>query len=247
MKMERLKAFRALLSREQPLLPILMYHHIAERPAGAAMADLYVSPKEFESQLSEFKRLGFRSVDLANLNGQDLPRRPIALTFDDGYVDFFTNALPLLRSYGFHATVFAVPGHIAGVNAWDRGNGPEERLMDQEELRTCQRQGCEIGAHTCSHPDLRKCDLNAARREIADSKTILEELLDRNVEAFCYPYGGFTEPIVQIVRESGYSCACTTEPGLNTSAADRYTLRRVNCKPNSGAVRWLVRAIALRT
>jgi len=248
MNFKRLQWFELLAVRKRPMVPIMMYHHIAEPPAGSPLSEIYTDPLDFEMQLQTYRRLGFESVGMNTLKLESLPRRPIVLTFDDAYENFYTTAWPLLRKYGFGATLFVVANQIGGVNVWDASlGGREERLMDREQLLDCSGAGIEVGAHTCNHVHLQSCDTESASEEITGSKSVLEQVLGKEVDTFCYPYGGFTAETIRLTQAAGYKAACTTDPGMNTPFTDPYTLRRINCRYRSRTPLVVAKWVAMRS
>jgi peptidoglycan/xylan/chitin deacetylase (PgdA/CDA1 family) len=153
------------------------------------------------------------------------------ITFDDGYVNFLTNALPVLRSHRFVATVFLVANQLGGTNAWDVVKGDvSEPLMNAAQIQQAREAGIEFGSHTLDHADLQAVSPEEAWRQIEGSKRKLEETLDCEVDAFCYPYGRKTPDVCEMVRRAGYRVACSTEKGLNTEDTDQFALRRINVR-----------------
>ena len=224
-------------------VPILMYHKVAPRNPKALVKGHYVSPGTFGRHLRLLKVLGFDSVGLNNLFQPDavLPRRPIVITFDDGYQNFFDQALPRLQHSGFVSTVFLVANQLGGTNAWDASLGDViEPLMGIETIRQAAAAGTEFGSHTLDHVNLKTAEKTEARRQIVESKAVLEEALRIPVETFCYPYGAMNAETPGIVREAGYRLACSTLKGSNTSQTDRYALRRINVRSDTWTpVLWL--------
>jgi peptidoglycan/xylan/chitin deacetylase (PgdA/CDA1 family) len=197
-----------------------MYHAV-----GYAADDpfaLYVTPERFAAQLSALARLGLRGVSLAELG--DATERGVAdglagITFDDGYRDVLTHALPVLRKHGFGATFYAVSGLPGGVNVWDPP--PRRALMTADDLRELAAQGYEIGSHSASHPRLAGLAPAALQREVAGSRLALAEVLTEPPRTFCYPYGSVDAPAVRAVADAGYAYACAVVrmPGLPTVLA----------------------------
>jgi peptidoglycan/xylan/chitin deacetylase (PgdA/CDA1 family) len=180
--------------------------------------------------------LGYTAVPLSCLYqpGTKLPRKPVVITFDDGYENFLENALPVLSAQGFVSTVFLVANQLGGTNAWDTQNGDvEERLMDASQIQLAHQAGTEFGSHTLDHVDLAGAQSQEAWRQIKDSKTRLESILGFEIETFCYPYGRKTEAVCEMVERAGYRLACSTEKGLNTEQTNRFTLRRINIRSDT--------------
>jgi peptidoglycan/xylan/chitin deacetylase (PgdA/CDA1 family) len=197
---------------------VLMYHSVE-----AYTEDPYrvtVHPDRFERQLHWLRSRGLRGVSMAALPAAAAggsARGLVGLTFDDGYADFRTHALPVLLRYGFGATLFVVAGRLGGTNAWDEP-GPRKALLTAGEVRTVEAAGIEIGSHSLTHPRLSTVDPQRLRAEVADSRAILADVLGHPVAGFCYPYGALGEREADAVAESGYGYACAV--GRST-AGDR--------------------------
>lgn len=212
-------------------LTILMYHKIQPLHAGAQVTGHYVDPATFRKQMAVLRRLGYKSVRLADAVTQPLPKRSVVITFDDGYRNFKTNALPILKEFGFCSTVFLVSDQIGGDNRWDVLEGDvSEPLMDADEVTACIGQGVEFGSHSSSHARLTQLDEGAAWSEISGSKCDLEAKFRIPITTFCYPYGSQNEQTRRMVEKAGYVCACSTEKGINDSNTDRFALRRINVR-----------------
>ncbi|MFJ3665260.1 polysaccharide deacetylase family protein [Streptomyces sp. NPDC090106] len=196
---------------ETPTAPwIAMYHSV-----GDPSDDPYritVAPERLDRQLTWLRRRGLRGVSVAELLAAPRRRGLVGLTFDDGYADFLTGALPVLTSHGFGATLFALPGRLGGENAWDP-LGPRKPLLTAEGVQEAHRAGVEIGSHGLTHLDLTRTDDLRLKAELVESRVALEELTGAGVDGFCYPYGTLDERAVDAVREAGYRYACAIDPG----------------------------------
>lgn len=195
-------------------LPILMYHRVA--PAGAGVSRRYrQTPEEFERQLALLRRLGCRPVSLAEWHAavahdRPLPRRGVMLTFDDGFQDFYEYAWPLLRRYGFTATVFLVADRIGGTNTWDASLGETLPLMGWREIRELQAGGISFGAHTRTHPHLPALPADEMVEELARSRaTLLGEL--GACDSIAYPFGDCDDLVQHFSSGCGYSYGLTCE------------------------------------
>lgn len=214
------------------VLPILMYHNIAQVPADLRVyRSLYVSPGKFARQMWLLKQLGYTglsmSAALPYLRGQR-QGRVVVITLDDGYVDNLDAALPVLRQFGFSATTYVVSGSIGRCNQWDAERlGVRKPLMSVGELRRWNDAGMETGAHTRTHPRLTHSNDAALREEIHGCKTDLEDRLGSAVTQFCYPYGDVDDRVAAVVREAGYEAATTTRRGRAVAGADLWRLPRV--------------------
>jgi peptidoglycan/xylan/chitin deacetylase (PgdA/CDA1 family) len=219
-------------------IPILCYHNIGASPQSSAFKLLYTSQEKFERQLWTMRRLGLRGVSISDglqqLGGRGAGQL-VMLSFDDGYLDTFTAALPLLRKYGFTATCYVVSDAIGSFNRWDAGLlGETKPLMTQDHLQQWLAAGMEIGSHSSSHPRLRELDGEAAEHEIAGSRAALRRAFDVAVDHFCYPYGSFAASTMALVRRSGYLSAVTVEAGIARASDDRYRLPRILVDGESG-------------
>lgn len=155
----------------------------------------------------------------------------VALTFDDGFEDFFTVALPILSEYGYPSTVFLVTANCGQYNDWSGqpGHLPRIRLMSWSDIEDASKSGVEFGAHTLSHPRLDRISPTAAELEIVGSKAMIEDRSGKRVAAFSYPYGRYSTEILGIVRNH-YACACGTAAGLVNRKSDRYLLPRIEAQ-----------------
>lgn len=226
-------------------VPILMYHKVNPDPAVGGYG-LRVSPRSFEKQMAYLSRSGYSAISLTDLAdhfdvGKPLPPRPIIITFDDGYLDNYTYAYPILKKYGFTATIFVVAGTVGGINDFDSNEGrqPENRMAGWKELKEMADGGITIGGHTLRHPHLAGLTPEEARFEISEGRKMLETALNRPVEVFCYPYGNFDPDTVDAVREMGFRAAVTTEQGLGRYQEEAFTLKRIRVRGDYSYSRFL--------
>ena len=204
-----------------------MYHKIADFNPATTIPGHYVSADRFESHVGFFARRGYHSRSLTGPIGA----REVVFTFDDGYENFLTNALPILRRAKFTATVFLVADLLGKTNEWDTRDGDvEERLMTLNQVHEAITCGIEFGSHTATHADLTAISVDDATREIERSRLALQALLGTNIDSFCYPYGRKNPEIEALVKKAGYSIACSTEKGLNDAATNPFALRRINVR-----------------
>ncbi|MFF6800800.1 polysaccharide deacetylase family protein [Streptomyces sp. NPDC012616] len=201
------------LKRRAPVPWVAMYHSVSD--CSDDPYRITVTPERLEKQLTWLRRRGLRGVSMAELlaarargEGRDL----VGLTFDDGYADFLTGALPVLRRQGCNATLFVLPGRLGGDNAWDP-LGPRKPLLTADGIRRAAGEGVEIGSHGLTHVDLTRAEDSTLKAETIESRTALAELLGTEVDGFCYPYGTVDRRAVDAVGEAGYSYACAIDPG----------------------------------
>jgi peptidoglycan/xylan/chitin deacetylase (PgdA/CDA1 family) len=138
--------------------------------------------------------------------------RLVGLTFDDGYADFLTEAVPLLLRYGHTATVFALPGRLGGSNAWDP-EGPRKPLLTADGIREAHSAGMEVGSHGLLHRDLTALDDDALDAELAESRDLLADITGTVPAGFCHPYGAVDARTALATRQAGYDYACAVDAG----------------------------------
>jgi peptidoglycan/xylan/chitin deacetylase (PgdA/CDA1 family) len=226
-----------------PYVPILTYHRLL-RDVPTRTNDpkrIAVGQAQFHSHLRLLKLCGYRTISLADyptmLRQNTVPRGPVfAITFDDGYEEVLTLALPILRRFGFTATVFAVPGELGGANRWDDGRA---RLLSLDQYKILQNAGITIGGHSLSHPHLTRVLPDIARQEILESRKRLQMLLDKPVTLFAYPYGESNTRIEAFVQEAGYFAGFATDRAPRDHILNPYRLRRVVVFPKTNALQLL--------
>jgi peptidoglycan/xylan/chitin deacetylase (PgdA/CDA1 family) len=206
---------------------ILYYHSISDAPIRSS-----VNPVAFESQIEYLMRSGHRVLPLSEVTGRLVSRSPlhdksVVITLDDGFADNYDHAFPILARVGFAATIFLTVGYI-GTDRLPTLTRTDfvPRPLSWEQVKEMRAHGVEFGSHTLTHPMLSRVPLGEARREIADSRRMLEDKLGVAVPFFCYPRGDFNEAVKRIVSEEGYLAACTTLPGVNDWRTDLFALRR---------------------
>ena len=212
-------------------LPILVYHKIDRIPPGSRYPKNYVTPEQFAAQLAFLARHGYTSISfldyLAYRRGERrLPRRVIILTFDDGYRLTRTIALPLMRQYGFGATIFLVTAYVGKTNLWD-ADEIQEPLLDASDIRDMQETGIEFGSQTATHAHLAALRPVEVLRELRTSREQLGALLGKPVAVLSYPYGEYTQDTLQFARDSGYEAGVTVRERMNRDATDLLELRRI--------------------
>jgi peptidoglycan/xylan/chitin deacetylase (PgdA/CDA1 family) len=212
-------------------LPILMYHAVDRIPPNARSPRLYVPPAQFEAQLATLARLGYQTISfgdwLAHRRGEgSLPRRPIIITFDDGYRSLAQHAWPLLHRFGFSATVFLVSDLIGKTNAWDPPE-PVEALLTGPQIMEMQADGIAFESHTRTHPALTMIPAEDALEQLATSRLALSSLLGAPVTILCYPYGKQNDSVRDLARQAGYQAAVIARPRLNSTRTDPFRLTRL--------------------
>ena len=196
------------------IIPILAYHRVGDLKGDHVPT---VTADSFEIQLRFLKRHGYQTIELNEFLAHPNARaRAVVLTFDDGYDGTASAAAPLLRAYGFRATVFVTPGEIETPG-----------FMSWQQVREIAGDGFTIGSHTMHHSYLPLLSREKVQQELAESKQALEERIDRPVEWLSYPIGGYTPEIQAAAKAAGYRGACTTNRGLSKRRLDPFALRRI--------------------
>lgn len=213
------------------ILPILMYHIVDEIPSGMRHVGNYVLPEQFDAQLTAISRWGYVPITIEDwldfrAGRRKPPPRPIALTFDDGYRTNHDIAWPLLRRHGMTATVFLVANLIGGTNCFDV-NGPEEPLLNPEQIRAMQAAGIQFGSHTCTHGSLIDMKPNEALHELTHSRATLMALLGRPVITLAYPYNKQNSTVRALARQAGYQAAVLGRGRANARWTNPRALMRI--------------------
>jgi peptidoglycan/xylan/chitin deacetylase (PgdA/CDA1 family) len=228
-------------------LPILMYHNVAEPPAGTPIPALYVPPESFAAQMRLLARLGIRGVTMSEglrwlRDGRG--GRAVVITLDDGYADNVENALPILARHGFTATCYVASGALGSYNLWDAEKLQVRKpVMTTEQLREWVEAGMEVGAHTRTHPHLPQVSPDRVGEEVRGSKTDLEALTGREVLHFCYPYGEFDDGVLEVVRGAGFQSATTVHRARARPQDDPYRLPRVQVRQQDPLGRFLLKVL----
>lgn len=217
---------------------VLMYHSVG--PGVSVVDDPYlltVTAARLDAQLRALRRQGLRGMSMRDLLASG--GRGVGLTFDDGYVDFLDEAVPVLRRHGATATVYALAGRLGGENAWD-DEGPRKSLMTADQLRAVAAAGMEVGSHGLMHrhlPDLTDEELG---QELSDSRARLTEVIDTPVDGLAYPYGDLGVREVEAARAAGYdnAVAVAVPDGV---PASRHALPRAYAGQGDGALRLLAK------
>ena len=230
------------LRRKGIRVPILMYHSISDTPEEVSHPyfKTNTSPHVFAEHMRILREHSYSVISLSSAvellapDSEPTTGKPVVLTFDDGFADFRTQAFPLLREFGFCATVFLPTGFIS-----DEGrNFNSKRCLRWNEIRELAGSGIQFGTHTVTHPQLRDLHWDQIEREIRESTKALEDEIGKQVESFSYPYAFPEEDrhlkarLKTLLVELGYKNGVTTRIGTATKSDDRLFLRRIPA--NSG-------------
>ena len=196
---------------------ILNYHKVDNMNIS-----LSVLPDDFAAQMDYLKRNDYHTITTnelyASLAGEaDLPENPVLITFDDGYKDNYQNAYPILKKYGFKATVFVVTSFM----------GTQQNYLTWEQAREMDANGIDIESHTVTHKSMTELSDDELRAELVNSKKAIEDHLGKQVDYIAYPTGTYNLHIAQLVKDAGYKAAFTIKYGNVDKASNLYALERV--------------------
>jgi peptidoglycan/xylan/chitin deacetylase (PgdA/CDA1 family) len=223
-------------------IAILAYHKVGAPSHGAWETWFYVSESIFKAHLSCIREAAWTPIDaldfVAGLECPErLPERSVLITFDDGYVSVLRTAMPLLAEAGYPAVMFIPTKYIGNTNIFDDGVEPSEPICSWEELRKLQAGGISVQSHGASHTRLSTLSAEERDQEIATSRQVLENGLDKQVLLFSYPYGDCgSDPDASAasLRCHGYRAAFLYEGGVATVPAPQpFLLPRIPVGPDT--------------
>ena len=223
-------------------VPVLAYHKVAAIPATARYRCNYVTPKQFQDQIELLQLAGYQSISFGEYlayrtEEEKLPRKPILITFDDGYRSNIDFALPSLTAAGFSATVFVVSALVGRTNSWDPDE-IQEPLMSAVELRGLQSEGHDVQSHTRTHPDLSRLDDDALMQELRGSRLELEQTLGKPITAIAYPWGFSDERVRRVAADAGYYAGVILRRRVNFSTTPALELRRIGINTETSLARF---------
>jgi peptidoglycan/xylan/chitin deacetylase (PgdA/CDA1 family) len=232
-----LYVFRPLrrLSAFKDGVPILMYHSVSD--SEDRVHPYYrtaTSPGVFAEHMKCLRDGGYTALGLDEVarwlqNPTPADIRPVAITFDDGFEDFYLKAFPILERYGFTASMYLPTSFISEESREFTGKA----CMTWSQVRELHKQGIQFGSHTVTHPQLRFEKLETVRQEIRDSKDTIEQKLGCSVTSFAYPYAFpetdrvFRRNLREMLEDAGYENGVSTIVGTAARAGDRYFMKRL--------------------
>ncbi len=230
-------------------IKVLMYHRIVKGTTGESTDPHCVSEEDFRYQLQlldqfNYTPITFEDYYLYRKGKLTLPKKPIILTFDDGYLDTYSTALPVLREFNMHAVFFVLGNRNLQYANWDQHIEEKKRpLMSDQQIIDARSDGFEIGAHTMTHIVLPKLNQKEMKDEIEGSKKSLESLLGEKILSFSYPYGRLDSKVRSLVVQSGYKYACGVYTGPPTFGDDLFDIRRLAINRNTGTAGFLLKLL----
>lgn len=221
-------------------IPVLMYHQVCE-DGTFEPSEFIVSASMFRRQLQYMAEHGFwtpRINDLlSGLWHAQKSRTPVLLTFDDGYLNNYQVAFPILQEFGFTALISLVANPRIHTNSWDTVKGIREvPLMTPQHIREMAAHGIEFASHSYAHRSLPNLNDDELMVELVRSKETIEDLLGKRIEAMVYPYGDVDARVKSMVREAGYQCGFATHSGPLDFYDDMFEIRRMLIGNNADAL-----------
>ena len=221
-------------------LTILSYHSLDEE----GTTGISVPPRLFADQMAVLAAEGCTSLTMREVaahlaEGRPFPPRAVAITFDDGFANVYTEGGPILARYGLCSTVYIITGMIGAVIDWtDTGVSlPALPLMDWTQIRAFAAAGHEIGAHTIQHGFLTRLPPAAREKELREPRQLLEHELGTPIQAFAYPQGDYNAAVIAATRAAGYTTAVTIDQGRVGAHDDPFRLRRIHVGDGTTPVR----------
>ncbi len=194
------------------VLPILYYHAVSDSVFG--LAELFVSPKEFDKQMKYLKDSNYTSISFKDIDHFKDFANPVIITFDDGYENNYQYAYPILKKYNLKATIFVCSGFIGGSTILKKS-----QMLEMTDLINFE-------SHTITHPDLTKLDQKQLEHEIIDSKKAIEAITNKEVTGFCYPTGFYNQASLNIIKRY-YKYAVLNTRGCYKENDDKYLIKRL--------------------
>ena len=233
------KYFDLYVDKKKYEVPVVMYHRVINKSENEGIHGTYIYENIFREHMKYLKDNNFSMITFKDLNNIgwrnrfDKNKKYIIITFDDGYVDNYELAFPILKEFNFKATIFLMGEST--YNEWDvKADGEKSfPLMSVEMIKEMQDYGIEFGAHTFNHPKLNKLSNDEIKHQIVDVKKPLEEKIGREIITFAYPYGILNDYAKKMVEEAGYTFGVATDSGSVCLSDDLYQIRRIAIFPNT--------------
>jgi peptidoglycan/xylan/chitin deacetylase (PgdA/CDA1 family) len=211
---------------------------------------LRVKPAQFEKQLKWLQDNNWTTFTMSELISlKDIPQKSVAITFDDGYKDNYTYAFKLLKKYNMKATIYLVVNRFDKNWATDKDRNESsdelnnEEMLSHDEVSEMISSGLiEIAAHTLNHVNLAGLNIDEKKKEINESKLIIEQQYGVVCNSFAYPFGFYDNEDWKIVEESGYTNATTVNPGIeDINKVNKFLLKRIMISGRQGLFSFILK------
>ena len=208
------------------IVPILLYHWIAVSPSDGPnyTSPYYVKPERFEEEMKLLHDWGYTTITIDMLlksiaEGTELPPRPMLITFDDGHLNNYTTAFPIMQKYGFTGVLYVV-GNYIGIDDY----------LNADQIKEMAAAGWEVGSHSMSHSDLTALEPQRQRAEVVDSKDFLEKTLGVPIQSIAYPFGLSNSSVIDYAHFAGYSAGMSLGFTYDQGLGNIFTLQRRDIK-----------------
>lgn len=233
------KYFSLYVDKKKWEIPVVMYHRVINSSENEGVHGTYIYEDNFRKHMKYLKENNYEVITFKDLdklswrNRFNNNKKYIIITFDDGYVDNYELAFPILKNFSFKATIFLMAEST--YNEWDVRDSSEKKfpLMSKEQIMEMQDYGIEFGAHTFNHPKINKLSENEIKRQVVDCKKVLEEKIENKIITFAYPYGILNDYAKKMAKQAGYTFAVATDSGSVCLSDDLYQIRRIAIFPNT--------------
>ncbi len=220
---------------EKVFIPILNFHHIDSAPSGVSKttASYYIEPHDFEMIMQNLIAYNYQTVFLSEVidlleQGIKPPDNWLVLTFDDGNINYYTNAWPILQKYNLKSSIYIMTG-VGGKN-----------YLSDEQIKELYESGLvEVGSHTIYHPKLTQISKTERLKELEISKDELEELLNTDITVLSYPFGLYNRDIKALTKAVGYKAGLTFDQDAWQDPQDLFELKRISVWPQMNVVKFL--------
>ncbi|MCE5221167.1 MAG: polysaccharide deacetylase family protein [Clostridium sp.] len=198
-------------------VPVLYYHSVDESAAN----EVTITPEMLKAQLKYIKDKGYVTLTLSNLKGyllnnSPIPNKSIVITFDDGYMNNYYNAFPILKDFNMVATIFCITSNLDGTY-----------YLSKDAINQMSNYGIDIQSHTVNHLHLDKLTYGEQLTELKKSKQTLESIMGKKVDSIAYPFGDFNDDSIKAAKEAGYTLGFTTKRGLSDRDDNPLKLDRI--------------------
>ncbi|AOR22500.2 polysaccharide deacetylase [Clostridium taeniosporum] len=210
------------LTNENIGVPVLYYHSVKNSEGS----EIIISPQKLRNQLRYIKDSGYSTLTLNELedhllNNIPIPEKSIVITFDDGYMDNYTNVFPILKDLEIKATIFCITFQLDGGY-----------YLSEDAIKKMSDYGIDIQSHTAGHPDLATMTYEEQLKEFIESKDTLEAITEKPVTSIAYPYGHYNNNTIKAAKDAGFKLGFTTHLGLSDRNDNPLLLDRIYISSN---------------
>lgn len=211
-----------ILTNENIGIPVVYFHSVDPSEAN----EVIISPDKLKQELQYIKDSGYTTLTMTEvynylINNKPIPEKSILITFDDGYMDNYTNAFPILKELNMKATIFLISGGI------DNGY-----YLSTDQIKEMSNYGIDFQSHTVNHKYLDELSYQEQLKEVTESREAIKKITKKDVIAIAYPYGNYNNDTLKATEKAGYSLAFTTDRGLADRNDNKLELNRIYVSSN---------------